>query len=176
MWLMRSVSGFGVAGLSALALSACGGSEPRGQLPMAPRPELTSPPGEMSAQRLVLMKGTTGENKGKSLGSIAIAPEGRGVVMRLELRGLPEGVQLITFNEEADCSGEEREGTLVPAAGAGLPWGPDGAPLKLPTIEAPPEGQVRTEFLVPGITVADTRPRALVITKGGVRIGCGVAK
>lgn len=173
---VRQITGLGLAALCAATLAACGGTEPRGQLSIAPRPELTVPPGEMSAQRLILMKGTVGENKGKSFGSIAIAPEGPGVVLRMDLRNLPAGSQLLSITENDDCDAEEIEGKIVPAAAAGLPWGPDNQPVQMPAVEPDEAGAFRSEHLVRGLTVRDTRGRAIVLIKSGVRIGCGVAR
>jgi Cu/Zn superoxide dismutase len=173
---MQSMTGLGLAALCTATLAACGGSEPRGQLSFTPRPELTAPPGEMSAQRLILMKGTVGETKGKSLGSIAIAPEGPGVLLRIDLRSLSDGTQLLSFTENDDCGAEEIEGKIVPAAAAGLPWGPEDKPIQLPAVEPDEGGVFRGEQLVRGLSVNDTRGRAIVLIKGGQRIGCGIAR
>ncbi len=171
MWLMR-----GVAGLSVLALAACGGSEPRGQLSFTPRPELTAPPGEMSTQRLVLMKATTGEAANKGIGSISLSSEGPGVLVRIELRGAPAGTFTLTMNENADCRYLEENDKKIPAAAAGAPWAPEGgSAFKVPQLTIPSDGSLRTEFLVRGITIGDTRDRSFVINSGNDRLACGIS-
>lgn len=171
MWFMR-----GLACVSVLGLAACGGAEPRGELSFTPRPELTAPPGEMATQRLVLMKATTGENANKGIGSISLASEGPGVLVRIELRGAPAGTFTLTMNERADCRIIEEDDKKVPAGAAGAPWAPDGGvPFRVPDLVIPSDGSLRTEFLVRGISIGDTRDRAFVINSGADRLACGIS-
>lgn len=176
MLFLRGVAGWSVAGLGVLALAACGGSEPRGELSFTPRPELTAPPGEMSTQRLVLMKATTGEKANKGIGSISLSSEGPGVLVRIELRGAPAGKFTLTMNENADCRFTGEEDNKVPAGAAGSPWAPEGgSPFRVPELTIPSDGSLRTEFLVKGISINDTRDRSFVINSGSDRLACGIS-
>lgn len=171
MWFMRGVATIGV-----LALAACGGAEPRGELSFTPRPELTAPPGEMATQRLVLLKATTGDKANKGIGSISLASEGPGVLVRIELRGAPPGTFTLTMNERADCRFLEENDVKIPAGAAGAPWAPEGGvPFRVPDLVIPSDGSLRTEFLVRGISISDTRDRSFVINSGKDRLACGLS-
>jgi Cu/Zn superoxide dismutase len=170
MWTAR-----GLAGLGILALAACGGPEPRGQLSVVPRPELTAPPGEMSAQRLVLMKATEGEKANKGVGSIALSTEGVGVLVRIDLRGMTPGTYVLSINEKPDCRFLEEDGKKIMAGGAGAPWGPDETVVRMPQLVIGDDGSAKTEFIVPGLKISDTRDRSFVVNSGASRIACGLS-
>jgi Cu/Zn superoxide dismutase len=129
----------------------------------------------MSTQKLVLMKAVSAERASKGIGSVSVAPEGNGLLFRVELRGAPAGVHQLTINENSDCGVEEIDGVKVAAGAAGVPWSPDGLKSPTPTITVPSDGYVKTEFMAPGFEVRDLRGRSLVLTSGGQRVGCGVS-
>jgi Cu/Zn superoxide dismutase len=171
MFLMRSFAAVGV-----LALAACGGPEPRGQLSFTPRPELTSPPGEMATQRLVLMKTVTDAKDVKNIGSISLASEGPGVLVRVDFRGAPAGTFSLTMNEQNDCSAQENGDVTIPAGAAGAPWAPEGgAPFRIPDVTIPEDGSFRSEFLIKGVSISDTRGKSFVVNSGTNRLACGVS-
>jgi Cu/Zn superoxide dismutase len=166
----------GAALAGGLVLAACSSTpEPRGAIAVAPRPELTSPPGEMSTQRLVLMKLTAGEAANKNVGTIALSTEGVGVLVRLDLKGLAPGNYVLSLNEQADCRYTEVDGKKFPAGGAGAPWGPEDTSLRLPKLTVSDEGTAKAEYIVPGLKIGDTRDRAFVVNSGSDRIACGIS-
>lgn len=170
VWVLRGVTAAGV-----FALAACGGPEPRGQLSFAPRPELTAPPGEMSTQRLVLMKATSGDKANKGVGTIAISTEGAGVLIRVDLRGLTPGNYILSLNERADCRYLDESEKKIPAGAAGAPWGPDAKVVRMPKLNVPDDGNLKTEFTIPGLVISDTRDRSFVVNDGSDRIACGIS-
>jgi Cu/Zn superoxide dismutase len=129
----------------------------------------------MSTQKLVLMKSVAVGAASKPIGSVSIAPEGPGLLMRVELRGAPAGNHMLTLNENADCSTEEIEGVKVAAAAAGNRWAPDGLKSPAITIDVPADGYAKAEFSASGFEVKDLRGRSLVLTSNGQRVGCGVS-
>lgn len=169
-WIGRSV-----AAVSLIVLTACGGTDTRGELPSAPRPELTAPPGEMSTQRLVLMKATAGDKANKGVGTIALSTEGAGVLVRVDLRGIAPGSYVLSINERPDCRFIEENDQKILAGAAGAPWGPDNSVVRLPKLAIPEDGSLKTEFIVPGLVIADTRDRSFVVNSGSERIACGIS-
>lgn len=142
---------------------------------------------------------------GDSIGTIHGYNSENGLVLRLELAGLPAGPHGFHLHENGDCGAAERDGQMVAGLAAGNHYDPDttgshlgpsgeGHKGDLPVLYVEPEeaaqdAVVRRVTVAPRLAVADLHGRALVIHAGGdnyrdepkplggggARIACGVA-
>lgn len=176
MWIGRSV-----AAASVLVLAACGGNEPRGQLSMVPRPELTAPPGEMSVRLLFMVNpvpsagdsavatasGAAPAKSGK-WGTIGLADEGPGLTISADFRNATPGTYQLKILDEGSCSGlfaGEEDLDYVNEV--------DSQPVRLPAIAIDNNGELKREFAARGLSTADLRGRAVVLFDGTRPIACG---
>jgi Cu/Zn superoxide dismutase len=95
--------------------------------------------------------------------------------VRVDLRNAPAGEFVLTLNENPDCRADEVDGAVVYGAKAGPAWGPEGGQVRMPSLQATPEGAIKAEFLIRGLAIADTRDRSFVLTAGGRRVACGIS-
>jgi hypothetical protein len=178
-WIVR-----GVAAASVLALAACGGSERPGQLSMAPRPELTEPPGEMSARMLITVSQLAAPGQaadgpaarrglGPRWGVIGISEMGAGVTLNADFRNALPGLYTVKLLDDDSCAVFSRPADLddKPEFVETL----DDAPLRLPQIAVDADGEAKREYTAGGLVIRDFRDRAIVLFDGNRPIACGAA-
>lgn len=142
---------------------------------------------------------------GDSIGTIRAYDSDNGLVLSLQLTGLPAGPHGFHLHENGDCAPAEKDGKMVAGLAAGGHYDPhhsgkhlgpsgDGHGGDLPVIyvedqEAAAGAVVARVEVAPRLSVADLRGRAVVIHAGGdnyrdepkplggggARIACGVA-
>jgi hypothetical protein len=179
-WVVR-----GVAAASVLVLAACGGGSDRpGQLSIAPRPELTEPPGEMSARMLITVNqlpvaGEAGDSAaakramGPRWGVIGLSDAGAGVTLNAEFRNALPGTYTVRLLDDSTCriftaaADPEDKPEYVDAI--------DDAPLRLPQIAVDAGGEIKRDYAAGGVTVRDFRDRAVVLMDGSKPVACGAA-
>ncbi len=136
---------------------------------------------------------------GKALGTVRIVESPHGLVFMPLLRDLPPGVHGFHVHENPSCAPALRDGTPVPALGAGghldpqktnrhgEPWG-DGHLGDLPGLVVLADGTASYAVLAPRLKLADVKNRSLMIHVGGdnhadhpaplggggARLACGV--
>lgn len=138
---------------------------------------------------------------GAPLGTVTIsaAPQGQGVVLKPQLKGLPPGPHGFHVHEFANCGAKEKDGKMEPGAMAGGHWDPDkagkhGSPKggghrgDLPVLQVKADGTAGGTLAAPRIRLEDLANKALMIHEGGdnyadkpkplggggKRIACGV--
>jgi Cu/Zn superoxide dismutase len=156
-------------------LAACASSDDEGGFPS--RPELIMPPGEMATQRLVLLKLVDEKGKGDTVGSLALSDVREGLKIVVDFKKAPGGPLKLTLNEGFSCDVSETEGVKVPAADAGAPYQPEERAVRYPTLEPDAAGVLRTEIVVLGLRLKDSRERSFVLTNSaGARVACGISQ
>jgi Cu-Zn family superoxide dismutase len=134
------------------------------------------------------------------IGTIELADGDGGLVLEVDLSGLPPGAHGFHLHSEGSCepaANAEGQTTAALAAGGhydpdntGRHAGPEGDGHKgdLPVLEVAADGTAQVTLTAPRLTVADARGRALMIHAGGdnysddpaplggggARIACGV--
>lgn len=141
---------------------------------------------------------------GKAIGTIHAYDSENGLVLSMQLTGLPVGPHGFHLHENGDCSPAEKDGQMVAGLAAGGHYdpeqsgkhlGPSGEGHKgdLPVVFVEPQEMalntiVKRVKVVPRLAVADLRGRALIVHAGGdnyrdepkplggggARIACGV--
>lgn len=138
---------------------------------------------------------------GKSIGTIRAEDGKDGLVLHIDLKGLPPGGHGFHVHEHGTCDPKEKDGAMTAglAAGghydphkAGTHQGPSGQGHlgDLPLLKVDASGKVKATVTAPRLKVADLKGRALMIHDGGDnysdapkplgggggRIACGVVK
>ena len=156
-----------------------------------------------TASVVVPMALATSTGPGAAIGTIRISDSPKGVLLKLDLQGLPAGERGFHVHEVASCdAAPNAQGAMTPALTArghldpdqsGKHEGPAGAGHlgDLPLIRVGEDGRATQTLIAPRLTsVAAFRDRALVIHAGGdtysdtpaplggggARIACGVVK
>lgn len=151
----------------------------------------------------VEMNAIDAKGVGASVGRIHVsaAPNGKGVVFKPELKGLPPGPHGFHVHQNGDCGAKEKDGKMTPGEAAGPHWDPDkagkhGSPKggghrgDLPLLQVGKDGSASTAVTAPRLQLADLEGKALMIHAGGdnysdkpkplggggARIACGVVK
>lgn len=117
---------------------------------------------------------------GESLGMVSFRQSDAGLLIDVDLSGLPAGQHGFHLHEHGSCAPHhEADGAITPAGAAGAHYdpegtrthaGPDGAGHlgDLPLLEANAEGRVQTQLRAPRISsLSQLRGRALMIHAGG---------
>lgn len=178
-----------------LAAPSCSFSDNESSLPA-----LVLPPGEMRAQRLVIMRRVSEKGVGETIGTLGLTNSRQGLKIIPDLRDLPSGDLGFHVHENGDCGTETVEGTIVPAGAAGAHYDPDstnthagphgeGHKGDLPALKVGPTGTAKEILYAPRLTVSDVVNRSFVIHRGGdtyrdtpplggggLRIACGVVR
>lgn len=138
---------------------------------------------------------------GKSIGTIRAEDGKNGLVLHVDLKGLPPGDHGFHVHEHGTCDPKDKDGAMTAglAAGghydphkAGAHQGPSGQGHlgDLPLLKVDASGKVKADVTAPRLKVADLKGRALMIHDGGDnysdnpkplgggggRIACGVVK
>lgn len=138
---------------------------------------------------------------GKAIGKVVASQSRYGVVFTPQLKGLSPGLHGFHVHTNPSCEPAEKEGTVVPALGAGghydpesagrhgFPWG-DGHLGDLPALFVNDGGTADSPVLAPRLKLSDLEGRALMIHAGGdnysdnpkplggggSRVACGIIK
>lgn len=122
---------------------------------------------------------TTPEGPGASVGTIAISEGPAGVILKLDLHGLPPGPHGFHVHANPSCGPGEKDGKPVPAGAAGghldpamtgMHMGPTGAGHlgDLPVIVVAADGTATSTLVAPRIkSLAQLKAHALMIHAGG---------
>lgn len=136
---------------------------------------------------------------GSRIGTVTAQNSDKGLLLNLQLQGLPPGEHGFHVHQNPDCGPKVQEGRPVAGAAAGGHYDPknagrhagpygDGHLGDLPAIEADPDGNVMGAVVAPRLSLKDIRGRSLMIHAGGdnysdqpkplggggARIACGV--
>jgi Cu-Zn family superoxide dismutase len=187
-WIVTAAAGLALGGFAGLAALA--------QQPAAP----TQPPPTISASFAV--KGPMGQDLGSGKITQGTAGRSRGIVMRLDLKGLTPGWHGVHFHAKADCSAADFTSAGAHIHGAdgdvhGLLAGNANHTGDLPNVYAAADGTAHAELFSPFVLLAaaagDDRPAlqdadgsAVIVHAGpddhytspsggsGARAGCGL--
>lgn len=126
----------------------------------------------------VTMNFISAEGVGKLAGSITVKDGKEGVVLDVDLKGLPPGEHGFHMHEKPSCDAADKEGKMTAGQGAGAHFDPDatkahkgpgggGHKGDLPKLEVSDKGVAKTKLDVKGLTAADFAGKALMIHAGG---------
>jgi Cu-Zn family superoxide dismutase len=153
-----------------------------------------------AADPTATMNKVSPDGVGDAIGTVRVVGSADGVVLNLNLNGLPPGLHGLHLHESGNCGPATVNGASVAAGAAGGHWDPDhtakhagpmgeGHAGDLPVLEVLTDGSVTKSLIVPRIKDIElTRGHALVIHAGGdnysdapaplggggARIACGV--
>jgi len=138
---------------------------------------------------------------GKSIGTIRAEDSKNGLLLHVDMRGLPPGDHGFHVHEHGMCNPKEKDGAMVAGLAAGGHYDPHQAGKHegpsgqghlgdLPVLKVGASGNVISKVTAPRLKVADLKGRSLMIHEGGdnysdnpkplggggVRIACGVVK
>lgn len=152
------------------------------------------------AENTVTLRIAEASGDGAVVGTVRVVETRHGLVFHPALKGLPPGLHGFHVHENPSCAPVTRDGTAVPALGAGghydpqgtkkhgEPWG-DGHLGDLPPLYVAADGGAAQPVLAPRLTkLADIAGRSLMVHAGGdnhadhpaplggggARIACGV--
>lgn len=133
------------------------------------------------------------------IGTVSFADTDQGVLVKVNLSGLPKGEHGFHIHENPDCRPMMKEGKMEPALAAGGHFDPDhtgkhlgphghGHRGDMPALNADEAGHVTTQFYLPNVTVEEIKNRSVIVHAGGdnysdeplplggggARIACGV--
>lgn len=136
---------------------------------------------------------------GMSIGTVTASSTPYGTLFTPDLKGLPTGLHGFHVHQKAECGPAEKDGKMVPGAGAGGHFDPnntgmhrgpyqDGHLGDLPALYVDEKGMATHPELAPRIRVSDLKGHAVIIHAGGdnysdepaslggggARIACGV--
>lgn len=138
---------------------------------------------------------------GKRIGTVTAQNSDKGLLLNLQLGGIPPGEHGFHVHQNPDCGPKEQDGRLVAGAAAGGHYDPrdtgrhagpygDGHLGDLPAIRADPDGNVMDAVVAPRLSLDDIQGRSLMIHAGGdnysdqpkslggggARIACGIVR
>lgn len=138
---------------------------------------------------------------GNSVGTIVAEDSPKGLVLVINLKGLPPGAHGFHVHENPDCAAKEKDGKMTAGLAAGGHYDPDksgkhegptghGHAGDLPALTVGADGGAKLRLVAPRLKVADLKGRSLMIHAGGdnysdqpqplggggARIACGVVK
>ena len=141
----------------------------------------------------------TAAGKGDMIGTMRAHDSAQGLVLEIEIGGLPAGIHGFHVHENGDCGPAMKDGATVAGLAAGGHYDPKGTGVHagpegtghlgdLPALTVDTASTASVTLIAPRLTVADIRGRALVIHEsgdnysddpaplggGGARIACGV--
>jgi Cu-Zn family superoxide dismutase len=153
--------------------------------------------GVASAQQSFDINRISASGIGEKIGTATVSADADGVMLKIEVSGLPEGPHGFHLHENGDCGPAEKDGKMTAGLAAGGHYDPeshkshqgptgDGHKGDLPLLTATATG-INETVVAPRLTMADVAGRALVIHEGGDnytdqpengggggRIACGV--
>jgi len=158
------------------------------------------PKGGLAAKGVeVRMSKVTEGGIGEGVGVIMLSDTPAGLLLVVDLSGLPVGDRGFHVHEKGDCSPALRDGKPVPALAAGGHYdaaasgrheGPHGQGHSgdLPVLKVDAQGNARLTLTAPRLTLKEVRGRSIMIHEGGdnysdqpktlggggARIACGV--
>jgi len=143
----------------------------------------------------------TAAGMGDMIGTVRAHDSAEGLILEIEIGGLPAGPHGFHVHENGDCGPAMKDGTTTAGLAAGGHYDPQGTGAHLgpagaghlgdlPALIVDPSGMAAVTVVAPRLTLADIRGRALVIHElgdnysddpkplggGGARIACGVVK
>ena len=138
---------------------------------------------------------------GKSIGTIRAEDSKKGLLLHVDLKGLPPGDHGFHVHEHGKCDPKEKDGAMTAGLAAGGHYDPhktgrhegpsgQGHLGDLPPLKVDASGKVKSKVTAPRLKVADLKGRSLMIHEGGdnysdnpkplggggARIACGVVK
>jgi len=142
------------------------------------------------------------ESKSKKIGTVKAKDSDKGLVLEVNIKGIPEGEHGFHVHEHGSCAPAiGPDGKTVAALAAGGHYDPDntekhlgpygeGHKGDLPFLTADKKGNIKQTVTAPRLTVADIKNRSIMIHAGGdnysdeplplggggARIACGVVK
>lgn len=131
-----------------------------------------------AAEITVPMQVADSTGPGATVGSVRIVETPHGLALYPALKGLKPGLHGFHVHEKPSCAAVEKDGTKVPALGAGghldtlgskkhgEPWG-DGHLGDLPALVVAEDGSASNPVLAPRLKLADVKDRSLMIHAGG---------
>ncbi|MCL1971913.1 MAG: superoxide dismutase [Cu-Zn] SodC [Endomicrobia bacterium] len=145
---------------------------------------------------------TSAECSGKKIGTVKAEDSDKGLVLKVNIKGIPEGEHGFHVHEHPSCApAAGPDGKIVAALAAGGHYDPDntgkhlgpygeGHKGDLPVLTADKKGKIKQTVTAPRLTVADIKNRSIMIHAGGdnysddplplggggARIACGVVK
>lgn len=151
-------------------------------------------------QLTVEMRQISAQGVGEPIGTVTVSPEGQGVKLTTDLRGLSPGEHGFHLHQNPSCEPAEDQGEVKAGQAAGGHFdpastnahqGPEGQGHlgDLPRLDVAADGTAKQELTAPRLTLADMRGRAIIIHEGGDtysdtpqlgggggRIACGVVQ
>ena len=150
----------------------------------------------------VPMNQISADGVGASVGTISLEDSADGLMLTLNLKGLPPGEHGFHLHEKPSCAPGEDDGKTAAGIGAGGHFDPahteqhrgpmatDGHQGDLPVLKVAADGTATESLLAPHLKLADIRGHALMIHAGGdnyadqpkklggggARIACGVVE
>lgn len=149
----------------------------------------------------VKMNQIDAQGVGKSIGTIRAEDGKKGLLLHVDLKGLPPGDHGFHVHEHGKCDPQEKDGAMTAGLAAGGHYDPhktgrhegpsgQGHLGDLPPLKVDASGKVKSNITAPRLKVADLKGRSLMIHEGGdnysdnpkplggggARIACGVVK
>lgn len=130
------------------------------------------------AATVIVIHAIDAKGVGRRLGTVTANDSGAGLVLLVQLAGLPPGEHGFHVHENGDCGAKERDGKMTAGLAAGGHYdpqksgkheGPKGAGHQgdLPVLTADRDEIVSITVVAPRLKVADLKGRALVVHEGG---------
>ena len=155
---------------------------------------------QAATSKTVTMDAISAQGVGASLGTITIEDSSRGLLLKMNLKGLPPGQHGFHLHANASCAAAEQNGQMTAGMAAGGHFDPDktgkhlgpdamgGHKGDLPVLTVAADGTARVRLVAPHLKLADVVGHALMIHAGGdnfsdqpkplggggARIACGV--
>lgn len=152
------------------------------------------------AQTTVDINAVSADGVGKKIGTVVLKDTAKGLELRVNLKGIPEGAHGFHVHANPSCAAIGADGTKGAALAAGGHYDPDktgkhlgpngnGHKGDLPVLMADKSGDINMTVVAPRLKVKDVIGRSLMIHAGGdnysdnpplggggARIACGVVK
>jgi superoxide dismutase, Cu-Zn family len=177
---MKRTPNWSLASLAAMAMAAMAMAvvTPAAQAAEPLAKEMAKHPMKQGPKVKVPMTFIDAEGIGKAAGTITLADAKDGVVLTLNLKGLPPGEHGFHMHDKGSCDPADKEGKKTAGQAAGGHFDPDatkahkgpaggGHKGDLPKLEVSDKGVAKAKLEVPGLRVADMAGHALMIHAGG---------
>jgi superoxide dismutase, Cu-Zn family len=146
------------------------------------------------------MRQISDQGVGESIGTVNLSGGSNGVIMALDLKGLPPGEHGFHMHENPNCDPADKDGKMTAGEAAGPHFdpaatkshqGPEGKGHAgdLPKFEVAADGTAKAELVAPHLKLVDMKGRTLMIHAGGdtysdepplggggARIACGIVQ